>query len=71
MYGAPVGVASTPNVTMGYDEAGNRISMNDGLGSVTYHYDTLSRMDWETRYFNSLGQGYTLSFVSNLFMIAA
>ncbi|MGH9957467.1 MAG: hypothetical protein ACREBC_10115, partial [Pyrinomonadaceae bacterium] len=31
-YGVPAGVAATPNVTFGYDEAGNRTSMDDGPG---------------------------------------
>ncbi|MCI0553133.1 MAG: hypothetical protein L0287_19470, partial [Anaerolineae bacterium] len=29
-------------------------------------YDTLSRMNWERRYFNDLGQNYTLSYEYNL-----
>ncbi|MGH9852319.1 MAG: RHS repeat domain-containing protein [Blastocatellia bacterium] len=60
------GGITTPAVSFGYDEAGNRTSMDDGLGNVTYHYDTLSRMDWERRYFNDLGQNYTLSYEYNL-----
>ena len=62
----PSGVAPTSNVAFAYDEAGNRTSMADGLGTVTYDYDTLSRMNWERRYFNDLGQNYTLSYEYNL-----
>jgi hypothetical protein len=40
-YGVPAGLAATPNVTFGYDGAGNRTSMTDGLGSVSYGYDQL------------------------------
>jgi RHS repeat-associated protein len=54
-YGVTAGVAATPNVSFGYDEVGNRTSMTDWLGSVTYHYDQLSRMDWEERTFSGLG----------------
>ncbi len=50
-YGVPSGVADTPNVTFGYDSAGNRTSMTDGLGSVTYVYNTLSRMTSEITHF--------------------
>jgi YD repeat-containing protein len=64
-YGVPSGVAATPNVTFGYDEAGNRTSMTDGLGSATYHYDVLSRMDWETRVFTGVG-AFTINYTYNL-----
>src|ERR1051325_4713496 len=47
-YGVPSGVAATPNVSFGYDEAGNRTSMTDGLGSVSYSYNTLSQLTAET-----------------------
>ncbi len=30
---------ATPNVSYAYDAAGNRTSMTDGLGSVTYGYE--------------------------------
>ncbi len=63
-YTVPGGVAATPNVSFGYDEAGNRTSMNDGLGSATYVYNTLSQMTSETRTFN--GVGYNLSYSYNL-----
>jgi YD repeat-containing protein len=42
------GVLNTPDVTMTYDEVGNRLSMTDGLGTVAYEYDTLSRLFKET-----------------------
>ncbi len=64
-YGVPSGVAATPNVSFGYDSAGNRTSMTDGLGSVSYSYNTLSRMTSETRTFTNVGS-YTLSYDYNL-----
>lgn len=48
-YNTPYDVAATPNVSFGYDGAGNRTSMTDGLGSVTYGYDQLSQLASETR----------------------
>jgi RHS repeat-associated protein len=48
-YNAPYGVAPTPNVSFGYDAAGNRTSMTDGLGSVSYGYNQLSQLTSETR----------------------
>ena len=64
-YGVPSGVAATPNVSFEYDSAGNRTSMTDGLGSVSYAYNTLSRMTSETRTFTGVGS-YTLSYDYNL-----
>ncbi len=65
-YGVPAGVSATANVTMGYDEAGNRTSMNDGLGWASYQYNTLSQMTSESRYFNEIGGTYTTSYGYNL-----
>ncbi len=59
------GVAQTPGANFEYDAAGNRTLMTDGLGSVTYHYDTLSRMEWEERHFNNVGT-YRLDYGYNL-----
>lgn len=64
-YGVPTGVAATPNVSFAYDAAGNRTSMTDGLGSVSYNYDQLSRLTSETRTFTGVGS-YTLSYAYNL-----
>jgi YD repeat-containing protein len=67
-YGVPGGVASTSNVSFGYDAAGNRTSVADGLGSMVYNYDNLSQLTSETRNFNALGSygSYTLSYAYNL-----
>src|SRR5262249_34077890 len=73
-YTVPAGVAATPNVSYAYDENGNRTSMADGLGTVTYSYDSLSRMGSETRYFGpqpgpnnpALPGTYALSYQYNL-----
>jgi len=64
-YGVPAGVAATPNVSFGYDSAGNRTSMTDGLGSVSYVYNTLSQMTSETRTFTGLGS-YALNYTYNV-----
>jgi YD repeat-containing protein len=37
-------VATTANVSFGYDAAGQRTSMSDGMGSVTYNYNNLARL---------------------------
>ena len=39
--------------------------MTDGLGSVSYGYDSLSRMTSETRTFNGVGS-YSLGYLYNL-----
>jgi YD repeat-containing protein len=54
-YSAPAGIAPTPNVTFTYDAVGSRTFMSDGLGSVSYQYDQLSRMTSETRTFADPG----------------
>lgn len=55
------GVVSTPSASFGYDSAGNRTSMTDGLGSMSYTYDELSRLTSETRTFTGVGT-YTLTY---------
>lgn len=64
-YGVLGGVAATPNVGFGYDAAGNRTSMTDGLGTVTYNYNTISQLTSETRSFTGVGS-YSLSYGYNL-----
>ncbi len=64
-YGAPSGVAATPNVTFQYDAAGNRTRMDDGPGVINYVYDQASRLTSETRAFDGLGS-YALSYQYNL-----
>jgi YD repeat-containing protein len=64
-YEAPSGITPTAPVTFAYDSAGNRISMADGLGSKSYHYDQMSRMEWEERSFTGLGT-YRLTYGYNL-----
>jgi RHS repeat-associated protein len=48
-------VASTPTITYAYDAAGSRTQMTDGLGSVAYTYDSLSRPRQESRTITSVG----------------
>ena len=59
------GVEATPNVTFDYDSAGNRTSMNDGLGTMSYEYDSTSRLTSETRTFTGLGT-FSLTYAYNL-----
>jgi YD repeat-containing protein len=59
-------IPNTPTVTFGYDAAGNRLSMADGTGSVSYAYDQLSRLTSETRQFAGLAGSYQLSYGYNL-----
>jgi hypothetical protein len=47
-------VASIANIVFTYDALGSRTSMSDGSGSVSYHYDQSTRMDWEERTFAGL-----------------
>jgi len=64
-YGATAGVAATANVSFGYDAAGHRTSMSDGLGSVTYNYNNLAQLTSETRNFTGVGS-YALTYGYNL-----
>ena len=52
-YSVPTGspIQVTPTATFAYDNIGNRISMQDGLGTVSYQYNQLSQMTAETRSF--------------------
>ena len=50
-YFAPSGIVTSPNVSFTYDAVGNRTSMSDGMGSVSYQYDQLSRLSSEARTF--------------------
>jgi YD repeat-containing protein len=54
-YGVPGGVAATPNVSFGYDAAGHRTSMSDGMGSVSYNYNNLAQLTSEIRNFTGVG----------------
>lgn len=42
-------------VSYSYDAAGNRTSMSDSTGSISYAYNDLSRLTSETRTFSGLG----------------
>ncbi|HEV7473479.1 MAG TPA: S8 family serine peptidase [Pyrinomonadaceae bacterium] len=58
-------VAATSNVSFIYNSAGNRKSMSDGLGEVTYNYDSLSQLTTETRTITGVGS-YLLNYTYNL-----
>jgi RHS repeat-associated protein len=64
-FSVPSVVAATPNVTFGYDAAGNRTSMSSSESTVTYVYDTASRLTSEARTFNGLSGSFTLSYAYN------
>jgi RHS repeat-associated protein len=64
-FGVPAGVAATSAVTFGYNAAGDRTSMTDGLGSMSYVYDQLSRLTSEIRTFTGVG-AFGLSYAYNL-----
>ena len=66
-YSIPSGVASTPNVSFGYDQAGNRIWMDDGPGRIDYEYNPKGILNKETRLFDELpAYQYELSYEYNL-----
>lgn len=71
-YAAPAGILVPASVAFAYDAAGNRSSMTDGLGSVSYEYDELSLMRSESRRLNDLpsapvpNNAYTISYTYNL-----
>ncbi|MGH9933261.1 MAG: hypothetical protein ACREA9_29100, partial [Pyrinomonadaceae bacterium] len=48
-----------------YDAAGNRTSMTDGLGAMSYSYNNLGQLGSETRNFTGVGS-YTLTYGYNL-----
>jgi YD repeat-containing protein len=52
-------------ISFTYDEAGNRLTMADTTGTMTYHYDALSRIEWERKHVNDLNQDYTISYQYN------
>lgn len=62
----PLYVAPVQPVHFTYDSAGNRETMTDGIGSVTYAYDTLSRMQSEERTITELNKSYRLTYDYNL-----
>ncbi len=51
-YTAPAGIPASPDVSFAYDAGGNRTSMSDGMGSVSYQYNQLSQMISEARTFS-------------------
>ncbi len=66
-YSAPSPIAIPSPVNFVYDAAGNRTSMSDGTGTLTYTYDELSRLKVETKEFAGLPQNeYTLSYEYHL-----
>jgi YD repeat-containing protein len=64
-YTAPAGITVPAAVSFAYDAVGNRTGMTDGLGSISYNYDQLSRLTSETRNFTGVGS-FTLQYGYNL-----
>lgn len=62
----PLYVAPVQPVHFTYDSAGNRETMTDGIGLISYAYDTLSRMQSETRTITELNKSYSLTYDYNL-----
>jgi len=54
------GIADPADVDITYDDAGNRLTMTDGLGTMAYEYNSLSQMTAETRDFTD-----TLTYAPN------
>ncbi|NOT49248.1 MAG: hypothetical protein HOP17_16075 [Acidobacteria bacterium] len=44
---------ASPVITFGYDNLGNRLWMQDGMGRMDYEYDELTRLKAETRTFSA------------------
>lgn len=66
-YSASGGISVPAPVTYAYDAAGNRMWMEEnGQRRMTYHYNSLSMMDWEERQFPGLTGTYRLSYDYNL-----
>ena len=59
-YGGPAPVPAA--TSFAYDGAGNRTSMSDGSGTVTYAYNSLSQLTSETRQITGLSGSYQLSY---------
>lgn len=61
-------VVPTANQTFTYDAAGNRTSVSDSTGTVTYQYNSLSQLNSETRTFAGpfSGTSFTLIYGYNL-----
>jgi YD repeat-containing protein len=65
-YSAPAGIIVPAAITYTYDGAGNRSAMTDGVGSASYHYNAVSRLDYEQRTFTGLSGNYRLTYGYNL-----
>jgi YD repeat-containing protein len=59
---AYAGGIDTPTVSYTYDNAGNKLTMSDSTGSVTYEYDSLSQVTSETKVFTGLTGSYQIGY---------
>ncbi len=55
-------ISATLPVSFGYDAIGNRTSITDGTGTISYAYDQLSRIVSETRQFSGLSNNFTTEY---------
>ena len=55
----------TISTSFTYDATGNRLSMSDGFGLVSYAYDQLARLTSEIRSFNGVGS-FSINYTYNL-----
>ena len=65
-YSAPAPIPTVSPMVLAYDGSGNRTSMTDDQGMTNYHYDQLSRMDWEERTFTGVVGTHRLTYSYNL-----
>jgi hypothetical protein len=70
-FSAPTPIPTVTPVQFDYDDAGNRKTMTDSSGTVSYTYDELSRLKTEARHFADAMTaqptgGYVLTYAYNL-----
>ncbi|HKG45448.1 MAG TPA: S8 family serine peptidase [Pyrinomonadaceae bacterium] len=61
-YSTVTGVETAPTVTITYDAAGNRLSLDSSVAEVDYVYDTASRMTLETQEVTGVTGSFTLNY---------
>ncbi len=59
-------IPDTPDVEFEYDDLGRRTYMEDGSGTTTYAYDSLSRLTSETKTFTGVTGNFALAYTYQL-----